>query len=101
MLRIVRENGQYCPVVVCDWCGQRIEEARQGNYEWEVDEHGLPATGEIFFTHKQCCLAFEEAHGGRSHWFASELSVLPVYLSRNLKVDREEAERRAELLSSI
>lgn len=71
----------YGPVVVCDHCGQSIETS--GNVEWQVDETGSQRNvGAIAFTHKQCCWAFENAHGGRTRWrwmdlrlFAAELGA--------------------------
>jgi hypothetical protein len=63
------------------------------------------ATGEeqidppIVFTHKRCCRAFEMAHGRATGaiWCADELSLFPLYLSRNLEIDHEEAIRDAGL----
>jgi hypothetical protein len=102
MLKIIVVRDLNCPVITCDFCGEIIEDAEGGNYEWEVDEHGQPVTGEIFFTHKgRCFLAFEEERGGSSCWYTGGLEVLFVYLVHNLKVDLEEAERRADLLDGF
>jgi len=92
----VRERRGKCyPVVVCDHCGEVISDAQDGNYEWQQ------GGGPVFFTHKRCCLAFEDARGGRSVWGACPLSVLPVYLAGNLKLDLREARRTAALLASF
>lgn len=73
------------PQVFCDWCGGRIESVSNGNYEWKVNlETREPVDGQIYFTHKQCCRDFEEAHGGRVSWASIGLGALLVYLPRNL-----------------
>lgn len=84
-LDIVRREGRYCPVVRCDFCGELIEDARQGNYEWR-----FPA-GPIFYTHKACCYAFEDANGGRAAWGWAPLSELPPLLGHNLSMDGHKA----------
>lgn len=88
------------PVVICDHCGQRIESARDGNVEWQVDAEGRPtAGGAIFFTHKDCCRAFETA--ARNRWYTQELSAFLVYLGNGLHVSWREARRVAALLASV
>lgn len=80
------EGDPYRPQVFCDWCGQRIADATDGNYQWEVT-YGEPTTvGELFYTHKRCRRAFERANPALPHglWMAEELRRLPVYLRRNL-----------------
>lgn len=91
---IKHENGLYRPVIGCDYCGQSITDAKDGNYEW-IDPAIAP-TGEIYFTHKRCCLAFEEAHGGRAIWLAGELAVLPLMLKNNLGISDERQREAAE-----
>ena len=95
-LKIVFENGLYCPMVFCDQCGERI--VKSGNYEYRVGKEGQPETGEIFFTHKECCRAFEETHGGKTGWHANELDELPLFLRNNLKITKEDEEKMLERL---
>jgi len=79
-------RGRFCPVVVCDQCGERIRDARNGNVEWrDVD----PA--KLHYAHKSCSYAFERSRGGQ--WLALELDHVHVLLGRNLRVDYVEAER--------
>ena len=98
MLAIVWRDGLFCPVVRCDHCGREITHVADGNYEWEMGEDGEIVSGQIYFTHKKCCLPFERAHGGRLRWFWNPLSDLPAYLSANLGLDEKKAKRMAMLL---
>lgn len=86
-INVVLEDNLYCPQVFCDHCGQRIGGASAGNYEWEVDEQWQLVSGQLCFTHKQCCRDFENAHGGRSRWMCFELAELPKYLARNIELE--------------
>jgi hypothetical protein len=101
-LQIKIEGGRYRPVVACDHCGEEIDDARQGNYQWRVEENGNPADGGlIFFTHKRCCRPFEESNGGRVGWCWTPLSCLPVFLVNNLSLDWEKAKETAQLMASL
>ena len=95
-LEVRVRNGMCCPVVVCDHCGEVIEDAQEGNYEFPLDG------GPVFFTHKgRCSLAFEEANGGQDAWGVMELSVLPIYLGNNLKLDWKKAKQWAAFFASV
>jgi hypothetical protein len=94
-------NGLSCPTVVCDHCHQPIERAKDGNYQWRMD---LPSPQPMYFTHKRCCLAFEDSRGRRAPgvlWGSMELSVLSVYLERNLALKHDDAVRLADCMASI
>jgi len=98
----IQIKGRYAaPTFVCDHCKGEITEGHLANYTWQVNERGNPVTGNIFYTHKKCCAAFEERNGGRGRWCADELSHLPTYINLNLKIDEKKAKANAELLSSI
>jgi hypothetical protein len=91
--------GSCCgPVVVCDHCGQEIEDAREGNYcaGGEVADgfHGDRA----YFTHKRCHGAFEQADPD-IFYMTWELEWFLPYLAYNLGLNWEEA-RRAAIRSS-
>jgi hypothetical protein len=93
-LTIIPKGPVTAPVVLCDHCGEQIEEATDGNYQWRPEDGKT-----VYFTHKPCCRAFEHTRGGA--WCAMELDVLPLYLSNNLKIDRKRAEHRARLFALI
>lgn len=93
VMQLLRENNRdiYGPTVICDQCGEPIEDAKKGNTEFRVNENGAPVDGVIVFLHKACSRAFEDAHGGRVHWFFDELTLFPVYLATGLRVNWREA----------
>jgi len=88
--------------VFCDHCGQTIETAGDGNYEWRDIADGDGNT-EAFFTHKRCSSPFREAHqaGEDNHWASMELTLFPWYLGNNLKVDWNDAKELARDLAEI
>jgi hypothetical protein len=92
----IRFEGNWClPIVVCDHCEKEIRTASDGNYQWLWDDK----IARIYFTHKACCNAFEERHGG--FWGAIELECLPVYLVKNLEINWRQAKWRADFLSRL
>jgi hypothetical protein len=100
-IRIKLENGLDKPVVVCDHCGDEIKTAEDGNYQWRTDGKGRPADGRIFYTHKDCSHLFETRNGGPSRWNVMELECLSIYLARNLGVNRQEADWKADYGSGL
>ncbi len=88
-IRIRTIDDLSCPVIECDHCGKVIE--KSGNYEWQPDGDGT-----IYFTHKGCCRAFENEHGGRSAWWCTEIDCLPVYLLNNLGIRYKDAVAKVE-----
>jgi hypothetical protein len=100
-LQIHYHEGQFCPVVVCDHCGEVISNAREGNYQWQASLSSEVPPAPIYFTHKHCCRAFEAARGGRALWMSIELQCLPIYLERNLKLDWKKANGLVDLIASL
>lgn len=92
----IRDNLS-CPVVLCDHCGQMIEQAKHGNTEWVPPEDG--STAELFFTHKWCSRLFR--HTRPAVICSGELIWFPVYLVRNLEMDFAEAEERTDEISRL
>ncbi len=87
------------PVIICDYCGERITDARDGNYEW-ADVTGAPGQRmAVYFLHKRCSAAHEAARGIVLD--SMELTVLLPYLAHNLDLDWDEASRHAETLSAL
>lgn len=77
-------EGEFCPVVICDQCGERIEDARDGNYHWNPDEQ---PTMRVHFTHKACCWAFDREQKPNGITYADELADFTWYLRRNLSLE--------------
>lgn len=94
-------GGTFYPIIVCDFCGERITHARNGNFLWLVcweDLHSaakqhtdIPQPAQLAFTHKRCNHAFEAAHTPEgSRWFSDELPRLPGQLAGNLNIEPEQ-----------
>lgn len=87
------QRGEYCPVIECDYCGEAIDDPKDGNYEFDWGG-GIPK-----FSHK-CCTP--PRPNRPALW--EELELLPVYLARNLGLKGKayrDAEKRADLLTSL
>jgi hypothetical protein len=96
-LKIEMSPESVRPVVICDACGEAIDNARDGNYQWQAPiEPGL-SRKYVFFTHKRCSHIFEQARGGSGAWYAMELTELLPYVARALQIDWDEATRYAGL----
>ncbi len=92
VLEIRHPHGEpdlYCPQVFCDWCGERITEAGQGNFLWRWGS----ADDAIYHVHKRCTHTFETHHQlpDSETWLANKLRLLPVQLEANLAIDHEQA----------
>jgi len=101
MVQKVGKRELLCPVVFCDFCGERIEYAAEGAYEYKREDASRPEGAEVKFVHKKCCRMFEAAHGECVAWYWDELQVFPVFLGNNLALDWECAHERAKLAASL
>jgi len=110
MITLLHVDGRDCPVVVCDWCGERIEKGSDGNCEWladaegqpllgvAVDCRGRPIAGPLFFAHKHCSRPCEKRNG---HSLFQGLDVFLFHLERNCSFDRRSTKRIADLLMRL
>jgi hypothetical protein len=97
---VIQHDGPYAiPQLVCDFCGEVITDAQDGNDQWSDAAREDGATTPMFFTHTACCAAFEDAHGGSATWQAIGLECLPYFLARNLHVTWQQAQAAARLAS--
>lgn len=71
------QGNLYCPVVVCDQCTRKINNAIDGNYE-----HG--ESGPVYFTHKKCSDNFRQKNPEVDGAF--ELDSFPKFLAANLNI---------------
>lgn len=101
-IKKVRENDEdvFTPCVICDFCNQEIESGRDGNVEWAAPQEG-ETSWPMFFTHKRCCLNWEDKNGGRGAWWTFELSNLPIYFLRMLFANMEEVQQVANWLTRM
>ena len=97
MFKVVYEDGLHVPSAFCDACGERIEEAKEGNFSWNALADGDP---EMIHLHKYCQRPFESSNYTVA-WYAQGLDVLTTQLESSLSVDRDSARHKARWLASI
>jgi hypothetical protein len=98
---VMRIKGRRsCPVAVCDFCGQEIEDAKDGNCQWKMGEEEAGQGATLYFTHKKCCRAFE-ATNEAPLWGAQMLDHFLVFLANNTNLDWKKAEKGARVIASI
>jgi hypothetical protein len=85
------------PVIVCDYCGERIERALDANYEWDGEPQIAGDLREVYLVHKKCSEANERKVG--SLLDSNELHIMLPYLADNLKVNWEAARKHADEMS--
>jgi hypothetical protein len=99
-LKIEMSPESVRPVVICDQCGEPIDDARDGNYQWQAPLDPGMSRKFVFFTHKGCSYDFEQARGGGGAWYAMELTELLPHVAIGLKVNWDEAIRYAGLTNA-
>lgn len=93
------EDWTVCPVIVCDYCGEAIKKACEGNTLWEeAPPFGVDKHIDFKNTHKQCNRFFEKENPVEHGWSASELDETLYHLAQNCKRDRARGRRLAENL---
>jgi hypothetical protein len=85
------------PVVICDHCGKRIEDAKQGQYLWDVEKRDENGAMPIYFVHKGCDRLFDPTHS--LAW--DELDTLPILLGNNTQLNWKQAREHIKLLGSL
>ncbi len=110
MLTFLEVDGLNCPIVVCDWCGKRIEKAGDGNCEWYIDEQAQPVSGKavdhigrpiagiLFFTHKYCTRPCEKRNGFSQ---SRDLDAFLFELEHNCPFDRDRARQMSDLVMRL
>lgn len=100
-IRIIRtEQGRYAPVVHCDICGKRIEDAEDGIAVWFPDE------GEqckVQHVHKGRCdniFRYGANHRGRPDGW-DDLEIHLFRLLHNVKYNARQAKERTERLEEV
>ena len=92
-----KRPDRYCPVILCDYCGEEI--TKQGNFLWEPED-AWPENGgkaAVVFTHKHCNYAYERTRPDGCQLYGEELAYLPLFLERNIEISRGKIERRLTL----
>jgi hypothetical protein len=99
-------NGRAYPVIVCDHCGGRILDAKQGNAVWRESPRSRE-TGQfipIFHTHKRCNWVFmnrrfPEPADNSWCWMSHDLPHDLFMLLLNVEFDQAAAEQQAYLMA--
>src|SRR4030095_12346229 len=101
MIRMMAENGNRDPHLLCDQCRARI--VHEGNFEFLLKPDDPTYQAEVFCTHKHCSDAFrrQRPEPAGSFWGCRELDLLPRFLEDSLRADPERALRRARLYGLI
>jgi hypothetical protein len=95
MIEVRYTEGRFCPMLVCDHCGELVK--RSGNMLWKADPDGTVTAGP-FSVHKPCNRPFVAAHGGRAGWLWAELSTFLWQLVGNAEVDLDRGRQWHEAL---
>ncbi len=85
--------------LVCDYCGENIEDAHSANALWWPHDMEYGATAPIVTVHKACNRAFEATRPGLWYW-----EELPVYLQGvldNAGVNADRARRRGAITRAL
>ena len=85
------------PVVICDYCGEEITHAENGNAVYNYQD----ITGIVYYTHKGGCLVALEKERGVDGWCTDDLDVFLAYLTANLHWNKTKATRKAALLKNF
>lgn len=76
------------PVVVCDCCGQRIEDAREGSCVWVGrDSDSDPGATTNFVHNGDCFIAFERSRPRGQYLCSNGLHLILFFLQNNTKFD--------------
>jgi hypothetical protein len=76
-------DGAYCPVFICDECGEPIQGDQRGLIQWN-DYVGPTFTALHKGPWMPCSRSWESRHGGRGSWIGwRELSTFIDQLSYN------------------
>lgn len=124
MIKLVPTPSKMCPVVVCDHCQERIEDARQGNVYWRQwkthrftpdaatgttsmeelppRESILVDDGQFYTLHKKCTRVFETIHADEQQgWVWMGLTELFSHLIDNTKVTYEDLDKSKEFAKAF
>jgi len=83
----------HCPSVVCDHCGERIDNDAAGYVMWDT-------AGTIYHVHRQprCGYALEKAHDEMMPWTPLDAHIFN--LITNLDIDLAKARQSASFMAS-
>ena len=94
------------PVVICDYCGRKIEIGTDGNAMWMEPIHTDRANGKLYdvtHTHKKCCRHYEAANPCETGdaWMAHELDFDLFAVAINCGHDPKRGKRLARMMAQF
>lgn len=90
MIKVLYKDGRYSPLVICDICSERIEDAALGAAVAPSGQGGDDQLLEVLHAHKGGChKAAEERLGGKVNTGWDELGVHMLNLAMNVKLSPE------------
>lgn len=103
MIKMVQYGSRHAPRVVCDYCGEIIENCLDGKVEFKVHNNQIIEEGRVYFTHKHCNVPFETANkpNGAFIWATNGLGEWLVYLTHNEKANTEFVHEIADTLEHL
>jgi|GEM_PF-6867004 hypothetical protein len=96
-------EGGFCPVVLCDHCGDLITEASASRALWLQSSGAKPGSHRVYFIHNTCTPVFEQTaftEMERSQVLCADLAAFLIHLSANTGV-ASEPQTRARLFERI
>ena len=79
-ITLVMKDDKTCPAIICNTCGKRITDFREGNYVWNNGKES-----DFKFVHKGEC--------DDKYKYSMEIEHFIVYLLHNLKFKTEDLKR--------
>ncbi len=90
MIKVWYKDGRYVPIITCDICNERIEDAAVAAAVAPSGEPDKDQVLDVLHAHKgRCHEAAEHKLGGDLNTGWEELSVHVLYLARNVKLSPE------------
>ena len=90
MIKVWYKDGRYAPIMICDICSRRIEDAKLAVAVHPSGEPGSDKVSEVVHAHKgKCHSAAEEMLGGKVNTGWGELSVHLFNLVHGVKLSPE------------
>ena len=94
----------FCPVLLCDHCGEPIAEAATSSALWLTSNAQKPGRQRIYFIHNACNSVFEQTaftEMERSYVTRTNLAPFLTHLTANAGLATPEPQIKAQLLERI
>jgi hypothetical protein len=100
-MQILGKKQNRCgPVICCEYCKQRIEDAKTAIVLFEHTSQGSP-TGHFVIVHKEHSRVFEAENPVPGSWGWMGLNRWLLFLTRNANHDEKAATREVEVFEGL